>query len=233
MLAAVLGTLALLQSTASPIAHPPSPLSPFARAKAEALLRDHLPCLGCHELDGTGGRVGPTLSRLGRERGRTFVLAMIRDPQRTITGTSMPRIPLDDSTSELIARYLVERAPTRPAGPVVARPPAATGDSSGAALYARSCAPCHGETGDGAGPNARFLPVRPTAHADAGYMSGRPDDALYDAIAAGGAVMGRSARMPAFGATLSPGDIRALVRHLRALCRCEGPTWSRDPGSPP
>ncbi len=117
MLAAVLGTLALLQATPSPIPHPSSPLSPFARAKAEALLRDHLPCLGCHELDGTGGRVGPTLSRLGRERARAFVLAMIRDPQRTITGTSMPRIPLDDSTSELIARYLVERAPTRPPAP--------------------------------------------------------------------------------------------------------------------
>ncbi len=35
-------------------------------------------------------------------------------------------------------------------------------------------------------------------------MSRRPDDALYDAIAAGGAVMGRSPRMPAFGATLGP-----------------------------
>ncbi len=225
-----LGSLALLQATPSPTPHPSSPLSPFARAKAEALLRDHLPCLGCHELDGTGGRVGPTLSRLGRERTRAFVLAMIRDPQRTITGTSMPRIPLDEATSELIASYLIARPATRPAGPVVARPPAATGDSSGAALYARFCAPCHGETGDGAGPNARFLPVRPTAHADAGYMSRRPDDALYDAIATGGAVMGRSPRMPAFGATLGPTRIRALVRHLRALCRCEGPAWSRDPG---
>jgi mono/diheme cytochrome c family protein len=41
-------------------------------------------------------------------------------------------------------------------------------------------------------------------------------------------VMNRSARMPAFGATLSAAEIRALVRHIRTLCRCEGPTWSRN-----
>jgi mono/diheme cytochrome c family protein len=41
--------------------------------------------------------------------------------------------------------------------------------------------------------------------------------------------MNRSPRMPAFGATLSSAEIRALVRHIRALCRCEGPAWSRNP----
>ena len=59
-------------------------------------------------------------------------------------------------------------------------------------------------------------------------MSARPDDSLFDTIAAGGAVMNRSPRMPAFGATLSAAEIRALVRHIRTLCRCEGPSWSRD-----
>jgi hypothetical protein len=39
--------------------------------------------------------------------------------------------------------------------------------------------------------------------------------------------MNRSPRMPAFGATLSAAEIRALVRHIRTLCRCEGPAWSR------
>jgi mono/diheme cytochrome c family protein len=59
-------------------------------------------------------------------------------------------------------------------------------------------------------------------------MSARPDDSLFDTIAAGGAVMNRSPRMPAFGATLTPAEIRALVRHIRSLCRCEGPAWSRN-----
>ena len=59
-------------------------------------------------------------------------------------------------------------------------------------------------------------------------MSARPDDALYDAIAVGGYIMGRSNRMPPYGETLSREQIRALVRHLRTLCACEGPAWSRD-----
>ena len=58
-------------------------------------------------------------------------------------------------------------------------------------------------------------------------MSRRSDDMLFDAIAAGGAVLNRSPRMPPFGETLSREEIRGLVRHIRALCRCEGPAWSR------
>lgn len=226
MVTVALGMLLLLQGSASarPSAHR---LPPFARAKAEALLRDQLPCLGCHELGGDGGRVGPTLSRLRGVRTREFVLAMMRDPQGQIGGTIMPPSLADPATAELVARYLVERQPSRPAGPVVARPPAPTADTSAAAIYARSCAVCHGARGGGDGPNAPFLPVRPTAHADATYMAQRPDDALYDAIAAGGAVMGRSPRMPAFGGTLSPTQIRALVTYLRTLCACAGPSWSR------
>jgi hypothetical protein len=34
--------------------------------------------------------------------------------------------------------------------------------------------------------------------------------------------------MPAFGATLAPRQIDALVRHIRALCGCAPPRWSMD-----
>ncbi len=58
-------------------------------------------------------------------------------------------------------------------------------------------------------------------------MGARGDDALFDTIGGGGAIMNRSARMPAFGGTLTSVQIRALVRRIRILCRCEGPAWSR------
>lgn len=64
-------------------------------------------------------------------------------------------------------------------------------------------------------------------------MELRSDDALYDTIAGGGAIMNRSPRMPAFGATLTYGEIRALVSHIRTLCNCEGPAWSRGDGARP
>ena len=110
-----------------------------------------------------------------------------------------------------------------------ASPPrtAGVGTRDGASLYAQNCAGCHGERGKGNGSNARYLPIRPAAHADPVTMSARSDDRLFDAVYGGGYPLGRSAMMPAFGATLTRQEIWSLVRHMRSLCRCEGPAWSR------
>jgi mono/diheme cytochrome c family protein len=208
------------------MAFAPRPLSAFQQAKAEALLRDRLPCLGCHELGGEGGRLAPSLSGPWAP---DHVYNMILDPQRTVPGTIMPRVPMPRATLELLVNYLVQRAasPRRtPLATAPARDPTRPADA--AALYARRCAACHGRGGGGDGVNARYLPVRPTAHADSLYMSRRPDDALFDAIYGGGFIMNRSNRMPPFGDTLTRAQIWDLVRYLRTLCRCEGPAWSRD-----
>jgi mono/diheme cytochrome c family protein len=204
-------------------------LTPFERRKAEALLRDQLPCLGCHALGGEGGRLAPELADVGRRRGAAYVSTMVDDPQRVAPGTMMPRTPMPAATRALIVRYLVERS----GAPAGGEPPARAGaapaaDTSGERLYARFCAGCHGARGAGDGPNARALPVRPADHTSRAEMGRRTDDRLYDAIAAGGAPLGRSARMPAFGATLTPAQMWALVRHVRALCDCEPPRWSAD-----
>lgn len=229
---------AALRGTApAETAGPPSPvpaqrapadtaaLSPFARAKAERLLRDRLPCLGCHTLDGEGGKIGPDLSAVGARRSTEYIRAVVQDPQGTVLGTPMPRVLVPPSTLDLVVAYLASRRDAAAAAP------AAVPADSRAGLYATYCAACHGADGNGDGPNASYLPVPPTRHADSASMARRSDAALYDAIAAGGYVMNRSHRMPPFGATLTPAEIRALVRQLRALCRCEGPEWSRDGAS--
>ena len=61
-------------------------------------------------------------------------------------------------------------------------------------------------------------------------MSLRPDDTLYDGIAAGGYVLDKSTRMPAVGRMLSPRQIRALVAHISVLCDCREPAWASDGG---
>lgn len=204
-------------------------VSPFATAKAEALLADRLPCLGCHRLDGTGGTIGPDLTTVSSRRSRAEIEQVIRDPQRMVPGTTMPRVSMPDEWVVLLADYLGgadrDSTATPTQSPVAA--PAPLGIPP-AQAYARFCAACHGAGGEGDGPNATHLPVTPARHADAAAMSLRPDDSLYDAIAGGGWIMGKSARMPPFGSTLAPDDIRGLVRYIRALCRCEGPDWSRD-----
>jgi cytochrome c oxidase cbb3-type subunit 3 len=200
-------------------------------------MRDRFACGGCHTFDGAHGRVGPDLSRVGERRSPAYIRRMVSDPAGTVPGTIMPKVPMAGATRELIVAFLTRGR--RDSGPAVqatgpdagvdgrsALPREAAAD--GPALYARYCATCHGAQGGGDGPNARNLPVRPARHADAEYMSRRSDDRLFDAIYAGGYPLGRSVTMPAYGETLTRAEVWSLVRHLRALCRCSGPAWSRD-----
>jgi mono/diheme cytochrome c family protein len=203
-----------------------APLTPFARHKAEVLLRDQLPCLGCHALGGDGGQVGPDLSTVRERRSPEYIAAMVADPQRVLPGTAMPLVRMPEATRELVVRYLASLPGSAPGGAPALQTASVTED--GPALYARFCASCHGRAGAGDGPNAKNLPVPPAKHSSAEAMAQRSDDALYDTIAGGGAVMNRSARMPPFGGTLSDPQIRALVAHIRTLCRCQGPAWSRE-----
>lgn len=208
---------------------PGSELTPFARTKAESLLRDQLPCLGCHTLDGKGGKLGPELATVRSRRDPAYIARVVTNPQATVPGTLMPHTPMPQEWRALIVRYLGGDAAIVDAAVAVPRVDAgAPADSTGGSLYARYCTGCHGPQGRGDGPNAASLPVPPARHASKDAMSARPDDALYDTIAGGGAIMNRSPRMPAYGTTLTPAQIRALVRHIRSLCQCQGPAWSTD-----
>ena len=211
----------------------PLALSPFSMQKAQTLIEDRWSCLGCHQLGDDGGRIGPRLDGIAQRLRPEYVRHLIEDPAHLAPGTIMPASLEQPDRMDLVASYLLQRdAPWTPgerlAGPP-ARPPAEAPDPGpGAALYAARCASCHGVAGGGDGFNAPFLPVAPTVHADSAAMSLRTDDTLYDGIHAGGRILGRSHRMPAFGASLDHAQKRALVAHIRTLCRCLGPAWSRD-----
>ena len=203
-------------------------LTPFAERKAVTILRQQASCLGCHELNGDGGRLAPSLTDVGNRRSAAYIRAMIDDPQRVVPGAAMPRPRLDSATKALITSYL-----TRGASPGPVPVPQSQADRSltpdPRSLYVKWCSSCHGPNGAGDGPNARYLPVSPAAHRDAIAMGKRPDDSLFDAIAGGGAIMGKSPRMPAFAGSLTPAEIRSLVSYIRTLCACSAPAWSRDP----
>ena len=203
-------------------------VSAYSARKAQTLLGRQLPCLGCHAWGDSGGRLAPDLATVRQRRSPEYIAAMIDDPQGTAPGSAMPKTPMLPATRDVVVGYLQSLPGNASSAPVSSREGVAVSEPpDGRGLYVRWCAGCHGSTGRGDGPNAAHLPVRAAVHADTA-MGARSDDALYDTIAGGGAIMNRSARMPAFGATLSDAQIRALVAYIRTLCRCQGPGWSRD-----
>ena len=220
-------TLIALLLGFSAIAVAQEPLTSFQREKVRALLDVRLPCRGCHLVGGTGGRVGPSLDDVGTRRSAAYIRAMIEDPQRLVPGAAMPRVPMPDAMRDLVVRYFADHATGAATRPFMmpANLPASTAE--GKPLYVQWCASCHGADGRGNGPNAKWLAVKPANHANSARMRTRADDSLYDTIAGGGTVMGMSPLMPAFGATLSEAQTRALVAYLRTICACRGPDWSR------
>lgn len=202
-------------------------LSANRRRRAERLLDDRVACLGCHTLNGIGGTIGPTLDGVGERLRPESIRAKITDPQGITPGSFMPAQPLAARDVDLLTDLLTDG--TEWSG-VESITPAAAGapDLSGSGLYEQHCSSCHGSNGNGDGGNAANLPVQPTAHADSALMGRRADDTLFDAIHAGGWVLDKSPRMPAFGALLTGDQIRALVAHIRTLCECTGPVWSND-----
>lgn len=230
----------------------PSALSAFERQKAETLLRDRHSCLGCHRLDGEGGRIGPALDGVARRRPARYLRRVVAHPDSAAPGTVMPRIPMTGERRRLLVGYLAgldsssvgDGSPTGDGpgagylslvdhplrAPTEAERRAAPGAAeapNGRRLYLRRCASCHGDDGSSDGFNARYLPTRPAVHASADSMSRRPDGVLFDGVWAGGRILDRSHRMPPFGGSLTRDQAWSLVDRIRELCDCSGPAWSR------
>jgi plastocyanin/cytochrome c553 len=92
-----------------------------------------------------------------------------------------------------------------------------------ASLYAKNCAACHGELGDGRGPGAEALAAQnlaqhsgmhaagqPTAFAEAGSMLGGTSEIYYAKLRRGGMGTG----MPSFGPIFTPDGSWLLVDYL-------------------
>jgi mono/diheme cytochrome c family protein len=212
----------------------PDRLSAFDREKAAALYEGRFSCSGCHAVNGRGGRIGPDLGVAAARLEPSWIRAMLDTPGDLVPGTIMPPARAPAATLDLLAAWLTSNdepavRDTIRSGylSLIENPPPAS-VPTGPADYIRFCAACHGETGSGDGYNARFLRVRPADHTDRSAMAVRPDDVLYDAIAAGGRYLDRSPEMPGFGGVLDASSIGGLVAHIRTLCSCEGDAWSRD-----
>lgn len=90
--------------------------------------------------------------------------------------------------------------------------------SKGAPLFQTYCAACHGATGAGDGAAAAALNPKPRALSDKAYMGAMTDRHLFDVIKNGGAAVGKSPLMVAWGPVLGDDqkvqDVAAFVRTL-------------------
>ncbi len=84
--------------------------------------------------------------------------------------------------------------------------------------YQQYCAGCHGKDGGGDGPLGAFLSPRPRDFANCKVMKTITDQTLFNAIKNGGASVGVSPNMPAWGGSFNDPQIHDLVKYVRKFC---------------
>ena len=103
-----------------------------------------------------------------------------------------------------------------------AQPSEAADSAKGQEVYNTYCALCHGPTGLGDGVAAATLDPKPRDLSSAAILETYTDEYLVNVITNGGAAVGKSPMMTAWGGIISPEDIENLVAHIRQnLCKCE------------
>ena len=94
--------------------------------------------------------------------------------------------------------------------------------AKGREKYNQICASCHGPLGKGDGPAAAALDPKPRDLSDAKYVSTISDEQLFKTVKEGGAAVGKSPLMPAWGGVLSDNDIWNVIAYLRQdICKCQ------------
>lgn len=88
-----------------------------------------------------------------------------------------------------------------------------------ATLFTELCSVCHGVGGKGDGPSAQGLEPKPADFTNCKTMAKDSDDVLFRIIKGGGQSAGRSTVMPAWGDSLSDGQIGDLIKFIRGLCK--------------
>ncbi|NJD19893.1 MAG: cytochrome c, partial [Gemmatimonadetes bacterium] len=88
-------------------------------------------------------------------------------------------------------------------------------DAKGA--FGTVCSTCHGPGGAGDGPGAAALNPKPANFTSAAFWEGKTDAELLKAIREGGASVGKSALMPAWGGLYNEAQAKALVAYIKTF----------------
>lgn len=75
---------------------------------AGALVYHERKCAVCHQVNGVGMQIGPSLNGLAQRRARDWVEQHFADPQKLVPGSSMPPYKFDPADLDHITTYLME-----------------------------------------------------------------------------------------------------------------------------
>jgi mono/diheme cytochrome c family protein len=92
-------------------------------------------------------------------------------------------------------------------------------EQKGQALYEYYCAICHGKTGKGDGFNSYNLTKSPRNFTDRARMAALSDSQIEKAILEGGAALGLSRQMQAWGGVLTEKEASDLTAFIRTFAK--------------
>jgi mono/diheme cytochrome c family protein len=101
-------------------------------------------------------------------------------------------------------------------------------EAQGKRLFYQYCVWCHADATPAGPSNRSNLTPVPSLINDGEKLNGESDESLLKIISLGGSAQGKSAMMPPYGKTLSPGEIKAVISFMRAIAQ---PAYQR-PGRP-
>jgi cytochrome c oxidase cbb3-type subunit 2 len=165
-------------------------------------------------------RQGPDLSHIGARRSEAWLKAHFMDPRLLSPGSVMPSYAhlFKDGRGDDLVQYLRECGVA--AMPELMNLQAQWKPSTGAAspdanrLYARHCAVCHGEDGQGDGPLASRIPMPPTNLRSGPFIrTDRGDVETISRVIKFGVI---GSQMPGHE-TLKDGDILSLAELMQRL----------------
>jgi mono/diheme cytochrome c family protein len=175
-------------------------LTPFERAGLQVYEQNS--CQVCHQINGTGGAIGPDLSTVGRRLDAGWLVRHLQSPQTTSPGTKMPQFAFTNEDLMALTAYLLTLLnPSAPTGP--SEGPLNASAQAGKSAFGTYCNACHPGGAAGIGPNLFGPTFNKTYSKDA---------ALAQFVRTG------KGSMPSFSASqISDSQLQDIIAYLRAL----------------